>query len=177
MRQSSSHTLFMAVAVVVCMTLFPNAVSAASPCTARVTPSTPAARAELWRGALERFSAERPDLTAEQQQFVRQAVSMGEDMATLQQDARAQAAFARRATQLVARARELFSNNELGALFTSMGQTQVWLARMVAMPAYCDCPPNPCPGGSCVMGCVSWESDDGTRHVGLCVMPPPPEPE
>ena len=163
-----------ALAVVVFLLVVLSHAASAAQCRATIAASTPAERAELLLGAVERFSAERPDLTPDQTQFLREAVRLGEDIATLGQDERRQAAFTRRATQFMARARELFSNNELGALFTSMGPMQVWLAQQAAMPAYCDCPPNPCPGGVCVMGCVSWEGSDGVHHVALCQMPTPP---
>ena len=167
-----SRSLVVILAVVTTFTLLPGSAFAAAPCQMELA-STPGARANLWQEALESFTAERPNLTAEQAQFLRQAVSLGDEIATLKQDALEQAAFARKATRFMERARELFSNNELGQLFTGMGQTQVWLAEMTAATAFCNCSGiGACqfsggPSGDCKAGCESWDSD-GVRYDGLC---------
>jgi hypothetical protein len=135
------RTFMMVLAVVA---ILPGMASAAAPCT-----------------ALERFTAARPDLTAAQQQFLREALPLGNDLPP------------RKAMRFVEEARELFSHNERGALFTSMGPMQRVLSLLAAIPAYCDCPGNPCVGGSCVSGCISWDGEDGVRRDGLCVMPAP----
>lgn len=172
MDQMRSRSFVAALAVVSVVTLLPGSAFAAAPCQMELA-STPAARANLWQEALENFTAERPNLTAEQAQFLAQAVSLGDEIATLKQDAREQAAFARKAARFMERARELFSNNELGELFTDMGQTQVWLAQMAAAPAYCNCSGiGSCqfsggPSGNCAAGCQSWDGN-GTRYDGLC---------
>lgn len=174
MRNSCSRPWIMALAVVTFVTLLPDTAFAAAPCTMRAPASTPAERAELWREAFEDFTAKRSGLTAEQTQFVGQALRLGDDIAALQEDERAQAAFRRKATRLMAQARELFSTNELGELFTSMGQTQIWLAEVVAAAAYCDCTgPGDCqmpggPSGNCGGDCTTWDGTDGRRRNGIC---------
>ncbi len=174
MHRSCCRLLLMALAVVTFLTFAPGEASAAAPCTVGIT-RNPIARAELWRGALERFTAMRPDLTAEQAQFLDDAVQLGDHIATLRQDARAQAAFARRAARIMERARELFSHAEVGELFSSMGPTQVWLAAVVASTPYCNCTgTGSCefggggPSGTCEDGCVTWTGDDGRRRDGIC---------
>lgn len=168
------RTLIAALPVVILVTLLPDAAYAAAPCTATLA-RTPAARAALWQGALARFTAERPELTPEQTQVLAQATRLGDEIGTLREDEPAPAAFVRKATRFVEQARTLFSNDELGALFTSMGPTQIWLAQLTGTMPFCDCPPNPCPGGVCVMGCLTWDMPNGTRSVGLCVPAAPPE--
>ena len=161
-----------ALAVVALLTVLPDE-ALAGPCTV-ASARTPAARAELWRQALDRFSAERPDLTAEQMQFINDAHRLGDQIATLQQNERARAIFARKAARFVDRSRELFSQTELGELFSSMGQTQIWLADLLAATPYCnctgsgDCTFNGGPTGSCNSGCVSWDGEDGRRRDGIC---------
>jgi hypothetical protein len=179
MNQRHSRSLIMALVVLTVITLLPGTMSAApasvAPCTME-TVRTPAARAELWRKSLDSFAAGHPGLTAEQGQLLDQAVSLGDEIATLKQDASAQAAFGRKASLFMERARKVLSNNELGELFTGMGQTQVWLAEMVASVPYCNCSTNggACtmggggPSGTCQSGCVSWDGDTGTRYSGMC---------
>ena len=172
MHKSCSPVLIMAVAVVSLFTLLPDSASAA-PCTMR-TATTAIERASLWNEAIDAFSA-RPGLTPEQTQFLREAGRFGEQIAALKEDSRAQAAFARRATRLMERARELFTKSQLGELFTSMGETQVWFSEVVAAEAYCNCiGAGSCsmgpggPSGSCSAGCTSWDGSDGQRRDGLC---------
>lgn len=173
MINSRSRALVMSVALVTLFTLLPNQTYAAAPCTMAAA-RTPEARAELWREAVDNFTAARPDLSAEQSQLLGQAVSLGNEIATLKQDAREQAVFARKATRFMDRARELFTNNELGELFTGMGQTQVWLAELAASTPYCNCTGSgSCtfgggPTGTCTAGCQSWDGEDGRRRDGLC---------
>lgn len=174
MRNSCSRPWIMTLAVVAFVTLLPDTAFAAGPCTMRAPADTPVERAELWREAFENFTANRPDLTAGQIQFVGQALRLGDDIAALPEDERAQAAFRRKATRLVEQARELFTNNELGELFTSMGETQIWFADMVAAAAYCDCTgPGACqmpggPSGNCGGDCTTWDGTDGRRRNGIC---------
>lgn len=168
------RTLIVALAVVTLVLLLPGAAYAASPCTMELA-RTPAARAGLWQEAVARFTAERPGLTREQTQFLDQAMRLGDEIGALRQDERAPAAFVRKAKRFLEQARELFSNNELGALFTSMGPTQIWLAEMTATVPFCNCPPDPCTGGVCVTGCLTWDMPDGTRSQGLCQLRPDPE--
>lgn len=163
-------------AVVAFVTLLPDAASAA-PCGAG-SASTPAARADLWRGALERFAVDRPDFTPEQTRFIAQALELSDDLATPPQDERTQAIFIRKAKRVVERSRELFSDAELGQLFSSMGPMQSWLADVVAMTPYCDCiGGGSCsmgpggPSGTCQAGCLSWDGSDGQRRDGLCGSP------
>jgi len=165
--------LVMALVIVAVVTLLPDAAFAA-PCNIRIA-TTAAERAALWNEAIDRFTAERPGFSAEQTQFLRDAARLGDDIAALKQDDREQAAFARKATLLMEQARDLFSNDELGALFTSMGTTQVWLAAMAAAEPYCNCVgTGSCqmggggPSGTCVTGCVSWTGDDGRDRIRIC---------
>jgi hypothetical protein len=167
MNKARSRTLVMALAVVALVSILPDDAYAEP---------TPAERAELWREAIDDFTAARPDLTPEQAQLLDQGVSLGDEIATLTQDTRAQAAFARKATGFMERARELFTNNELGELFTGMGETQVWMAQVTAGDAFCNCTSNndTCtvgpggPSGTCKAGCSSWDGSDGLRRTGLC---------
>jgi hypothetical protein len=167
-----SRFLVIALAVIVVVAILPNTAFAARTCKIEQA-STPAERAELWNEALVNFTAAHPHLTAEQAQVLAQAVSLGAEIGTLKQDAPEQAAFARKAALVLEQARELFTNNELGKLFTDMGETQLWLAQAVAGPAYCNCSgAGACqfsggPSGNCNAGCVSWDGD-GTRYDGLC---------
>ena len=172
MDRIRSRSLVLVLALVTVVTLLPNTASAA-PCTIRVA-TTAAERAELWTEAVDRF-AERRGLSAEQTQFLREASRLGQEIAALKDGAPEQAAFARKATVIMDRARELFTNDELGALFTSMGTTQLWLAELAAAPSYCNCVgtggctmPNGGPSGSCVTGCVSWTGDDGQDRIREC---------
>jgi len=179
MNKAFSRTLVMALAVVALVTLLPGAAFAGpapdAPCTMEAA-RTPGARADLWRKSLDSFAAARPDLSAEQAELLAQAARLGNEIAALKQDASEQAAFARKANRFMERARELFTNNELGELFTGMGQTQVWLANLVAAVPYCNCSTNggSCtmpgggPSGTCQSGCVSWDHDNGTRYSGMC---------
>jgi hypothetical protein len=176
-----SRILVMALAVVALVTLLPDHAFAA-PCSNIRIATTSAERAALWNEAIDRFTAERRGLTAEQTQFLSDAARLGDEIATLQQDEREQAAFARKATRLMEQARELFTKNELGALFTSMGTTQIWLAQVAAVPAYCNCPgPGPCqmpgggPNGTCVTGCVSWTGTGGDM-THICTPTATPTP-
>ncbi|MEA2489218.1 MAG: hypothetical protein QOH21_1010 [Acidobacteriota bacterium] len=174
MNNACSRTLLMALAVVAFLSVLPDDAYATAPSTMETEP-TPAARAELWREAIEDFTAAHPDLTPEQAQLLDQGVSLGDEIATLTQDTRAQAAFAREATAFMEHARELFTNSQLGELFTAMGETQVWMAQVTAGDAYCTCTgTNTCtigpggPSGSCQAGCTSWAGSDGLRRDGLC---------
>lgn len=180
MNQRHSRSLIMALAVLTVITLLPGttmfaAPASAAPCSMEAV-RTPAARADLWRKSLDSFTAGHPGLTAEQGQLLDQAVSLGDEIAALKQDASAQAAFARKASLFMERARKVFSTNELGELYTGMGQTQVWLADMAASVPYCNCSTNggACtmggggPSGTCQSGCVSWDGDNGTRYSGMC---------
>jgi hypothetical protein len=167
MNKACSCTLVMALAVVAFVSVLPDDAYAAEP--------TPDARAELWLEAIDDFTAARPDLTPEQAQLLDEGGWLGDEIATLTQDTRAQAAFARKATGFMERARELFTNSELGELFTAMGETQVWVAQVIAGDAYCTCTgTNSCtmapggPGGTCQAGCTSWAGSDGLRRDGLC---------
>jgi hypothetical protein len=174
MYQSTSRTLVMALAVVVFVTLLPDANAASAvPCRAELA-STPAGRADLWRKALQRFTAEHADLTAEQARFVSQAVQLGDDLATQQKDERTQAAFIQKAKKIVERSHELFSNGQLGALYSSMGPLQKWFGDVIQSTAFCDCiGSGSCtmgggPSGTCQAGCTSWDGTDGQRRDGLC---------
>ncbi len=161
-----------ALAVVALVVLAPE-VTHAAPCGVRIA-TTAAERAALWNDGLTRF-AERPGLNAAQMKFLGEAAALGKDIATLKTDDPGQAAFARKAARIMEQARDLFTNDELGALFTSMGSTQVWLSRMVAVPAYCNCMgTGTCqmagggPSGNCITGCVSWTGDDGSDRIRIC---------
>ncbi len=168
-----SRILVMVFAVIALVPLFPDD-AYASPCSIRIA-TTSAERAALWNEALDHFTAERPDLTARQRQFISDAARLGDQIAAPKQDERANVAFAREVTRLMEQARELFTNDELGALFTSMGTTQTWIARVVAAPAYCNCVGSGgCqmggggPSGDCITGCVSWTGTDGQDRVRIC---------
>jgi hypothetical protein len=167
-----SRSFFVAVAVVALVVLLPNSAFAARACRIEIA-NTPAERAELVREALDTFTEEHPNLTAQQTEVLAQLGSLGEQIAVLHQDLQKDAAFVRNATRIVGRAREVFSNSDLGRLFTDMGETQVWLAQMVAATPYCNCSgAGSCtfsggPTGTCSAGCVSWDGD-GTRYDGIC---------
>jgi hypothetical protein len=172
MDRIRSRSLVLVLALVTVVTLLPNTASAA-PCTIRVA-TTAAERAELWTAAIDRF-AERRGLSAEQTQFLSELSRLGGEIAALKEGAPEQAAFARKATVILERGHQLFTNNELGALFTSMGTTQVWFAQLAAAPAYCNCiGTGGCtmagggPSGTCVTGCVSWTGDDGQDRGRVC---------
>jgi hypothetical protein len=83
--------------------------------------ATPSPRAAFWREAIDDFTATRPDLIPEQNQLLRSGVSLGNKIATLTHDTRAQGCVARKAAGFMERARELFTNSQLGELFTGMG--------------------------------------------------------
>ena len=169
---SRSRVIVMTVALVTLFTLLPDAAYAARTCKVEIA-DTPEARATLWTEALENFTAASPNLSAEQTQWLREAAGIGNEIATLKADDAAQATFARKATRFLEQGRELFTNDQLGRLFTDMGETQLWLAKVAAGPAYCNCSgAGPCtfsggPTGTCNAGCVSWDGD-GTRWDGLC---------
>ncbi len=130
-------------------------------------------RAQHWNEAVDRFAAQRT-FTIEQTQFIEDAYALGDQIALLRQDERAQALFARKATRFLEHARELFSSSELGQLFSSMGQTQIWFAELAAAPAFCSCHGiQQCqmpggPTGDCKAGCQSWDDSSGQRWDGLC---------
>lgn len=176
MNPVRSRTLAVALAAAMLVTLLPLAASAAAaPCTISVAARTPEARADLWRGALESFSAERA-LSAEQRQFIAEAFSLGDEIAALKQDDREHAAFVRKAARIMEQSRELFSQNERGALFSAMGDTQIWMASLVAALPICNCTgTGPCqaaaggPVGECKAGCESWDGTDGRRRDGVCM--------
>ena len=174
MRNSSFRILIMALAVVAFMTVLPDTAAAAA---AAATATTPAERADLWNDAVLEFSVSHPSLNDAQAEVLAQALRLGDEIATLQQqDESVQAVFRKKAARLLEEAREHFSNDELGALFTSMGPAQIWLMQLVAaQPAWCDCTgPGACqmpggPTGECTTTtqCVTWEAD-GRRRNGLC---------
>lgn len=179
---SRYRILYTVLAVVALVTILPDTAFAAQTCKVERA-STPEARAGLWGEALESFSAARPDLSPEQARWVADAVSLRSDIATLPEDEGARAAFARKVTHFMERAHELFSNNELGPLFTDMGETQLWLAQLAAAYPYCNCvgtgecqlsPPSG-PKGDCKSGCISWDGN-GTRWDGICTVPATPVP-
>ena len=168
---SRSRAIVMSL-VVVLVTLLPNAAFAAKTCKVELA-DTPEARATLWTEALENFTAASANLSNEQTQWLREAAAIGNEIATLKADDVAQATFARKATRFLEEGRELFTNNQLGQLFTDMGETQLWLAQVAAAPAYCNCSgAGSCtfsggPTGTCNAGCTSWDGN-GTRWDGLC---------
>jgi hypothetical protein len=173
MFHSLSRTLVMAL-VVVALAALP-AVAAAAPAPCKGDASIPLKRAELWLGAVEQFTTQHPDLTADQAQFIDQAVTLAKDLAVQPEDVRAQATFKRKVKGIVERSQELFTRNQLGALYSAMGgPMQRWLAEMTAMSPLCDCVgtgsctmPNGGPTGTCQGGCLTWENG-GTRYDGLC---------
>lgn len=172
---SRSRVVVMTVALVSLFTLLPNAAFAANTCKVALA-ETPEARATLWSEALENFSASSPILSAEQTQWLAEAAGLGNEIAALKQNEVAQAAFARKAARFLELGRELFPTNQLGRLFTDMGDTQIWLAEVAASTPYCNCSgAGSCtfsggPSGNCAAGCVSWDSD-GTRYDGICSAP------
>lgn len=173
MHRNGSRILVMALAVVALVAL-PSDPAFAGPCSIRIA-NTAAERAAFWNEALDQFAAERPGLSARQTQFLREAAGLGDDITALRDDEREQAALGRKATHLFERARSLFTNDELGALFTSMGTTQTWLAQVAAVPAYCncvgtgDCEMQPGgPKGKCLTGCVTWTDSNGQDRIRVC---------
>lgn len=132
-------------------------------------------RARLWNEGVDHFIAQRADFSPEQAALIEDAYALGDQIAVLRQDDVAQAMFARKATRFMERAREVFTNAELGQLFTSMGPAQVWFTALAAATPYCNCTGSgSCtfgsggPTGTCNGGCVSWDGDDGRRRDGVC---------
>jgi hypothetical protein len=170
-----SRIIVMALAVVALVTLLPDTAAAAAPACKVIEARTSLERADLWRNALEDYALMHPGLTDAQRKFIDEARGLTGEIAALRQDERAQADFVRKATRVMEQARELFTKNELGELFTSMGQTQIWLAQIVGATPLCNCVgPGPCqapnggPKGDCGSGCVTWDDTGGTRWNGVC---------
>jgi hypothetical protein len=173
MFHSFSRILVLGLVIVALAALPTVAEAAPAPC--KGDASTPLRRADLWLGALEQFAVQHPDLTADQAQFIDQAVTLAKDLAVQPEDVRVQAALQRKVKGVVELSRELFTRNQLGALYSAMGgPMQRWLTEMTAMTALCDCVgsgsctmPNGGPTGTCQGGCLTWENG-GTRYDGLC---------
>lgn len=175
MRLPMSRYVVVALALVVLVTLLPQTAAAAGPCIAATAANTPGERADLFRLSLERFGANHADLTAAQRQFITQSAKLGDDLGATQPDARAEAALIRKAKTFVERSHELFTNNQLGELFTSMGSVQTFFAAAAAAAPFCncigqgDCVMGPGgPTGTCAAGCQSWDGSDGFRRDGIC---------
>lgn len=162
------------VLAVVALATLPVLAAAPAPCKAG-DPTIPMKRAELWLGAVQQFTAQHPNLTADQAQLIDQAFALGADLAVQPEDARAQAVLQRKVKGVMVRSHELFAREQLGQLFSAMGgPMQQWLADLTAVSPLCDCVgsgsctmPNGGPTGTCKGGCQTWETG-GTRYDGLC---------
>lgn len=170
MNKHTSRIFVVALAIVALVALLPGTASAGAPCTA-ATANTVGERADLFRLSLERFNSQHANLTAEQRQFIAQSAKLADDLGATEQDAGA----IRKAKQFVDRSHELFSNNQLGELFSSMGPLQHFLAVAAAAAPFCDCiGTGDCvmgpggPTGTCAAGCQSWDGSDGVRRNGIC---------
>jgi hypothetical protein len=173
MVKSTSRIVVMALVLVTLVAL--GTAWAAGPCIAAAAANTPGERADLFRQSLERFGTNHADLTTAQRQFITQSARLGEDLGATQPDARAEASLIRKAKTFVERSHELFTNNQLGELFTSMGSVQHFFAAAAAAAPFCncigqgDCVMGPGgPTGTCAAGCQSWDGSDGFRRDGIC---------
>lgn len=165
--------LILAVVVVSFVALLPGSVSAAPAAGQGVRIADD--RVRLWNEGVDHFIAQRSEFTPDQAQLIEDAYAFGDQIAGLREDGVAQAMFARRATRFMERAREVFTNKELGQLFSSMGPAQVWFTLLAGATPYCNCTGSgDCtfgsggPTGTCQGGCVSWDGDDGRRRDGVC---------
>jgi hypothetical protein len=173
MFHSRSRNLVLAL-VVVALAALPVVAAGPAPCKGGDA-SIPLKRAELWLGAVQQFTAQHPDLTADQAQLIDQAVTLAGDLAVQPADVRAQAALQRKVKGVMERSHELFTRDQLGELYSAMGgPMQRWLSALTAVAPLCDCVgsgactmPNGGPTGTCQGGCLTWESG-GSRRDGLC---------
>lgn len=160
--------------VVVALAALPVLAAAPAPCKGGDA-TIPVKRAALWLDAVHQFTAQHPGLSADQAQFIDQAVALAGDLAVHPEDARAQALLQRKVKGAMERSHELFTRNQLGELYSAMGgPMQQWLADLTAIAPLCDCVgsgsctmPNGGPTGTCKGGCQTWETG-GTRYDGLC---------
>lgn len=177
MHKTGTRTL-MVLVLAVLLALPMVAATADAPCRGAAIKgdaSTAHGRADLWRNALVTFKAGHTNLTADQARFIDEATLFSDALANQPEDTQARIGFIRKAERLVARSRELFTNRELGELYSSMGPMQSWLAETVAATPFCNCYSSPCtlgsggsPTGTCAAGCLSWDDNGGTRYTGLC---------
>lgn len=124
-------------------------------------------RGSVWIAALDAFAAEQPALSEAQARWVDRARGVGIDLSSPNEVKQGTAV--RIARDLVANAAEVFSEHQIGALFSAMGSLQRWLAdvAVIAHP-YCNCVRgqscSPLPG-TCTSGCLTW---DGSNADGIC---------
>lgn len=143
--------------------------------------STPEAMNLLWLKSLHQFVTRHPNLSAPQQEVIRQAVALGtsEFFGSLPPaSGRAKNAITP-AARLLAEATRAFSNDELGEIFAAMGPAQLHFFKAAAVVAapFCDCSTI---GGACQMtgggpvgvckefSCTTYKGTDGLYRIGMC---------
>lgn len=136
-------------------------------------------RVNQWVRAFATFAERHPDLTPEQMTFIWSAMDVATPEAFAVRNGAERWARQEGApiADLVKRSRELFSNDQLGEIFTGMGSLQRFLAEAAATIPYCNCRVinGPCsapyPAGSvCKTGCMSWTDANGNNWVGICAV-------
>lgn len=161
---------FVLILAIVAVTLLPVAISAQE---TKPTSTPPETLSRLWLDAIDNFALELRNPSEAQLAVILEASEIGSP------DTFEEARYdrLRKLSIIIERMQRVFTQDQLGALFTSIDPVQKWLVDAEVLPTpHCNCqsPGGTCqfggggPSGNCQTGCVSWTGDDGGHRTGIC---------